>query len=137
MDEIQLAVSPSLIKVHKFYGQEEEVAKYKKTLNKLKIQLANPLLDDEEIQSVKKEQKSLKHPAEIEATAFKEACKSTGDVGHLEDYYYVTENNPAIDAFEFGIKKATEEFKLNVDLGIAWNTGRNWLIIFWPRIIGI
>jgi len=95
-------------------------------LNNIQVQLKNPLLDDEEINLIKKEKKSLVHPGEIQALDFKSQINSTSDIGHKDDYYYVTENNVAIDAFEYGIKRAVEEFKLNVDLGIAWNTGLNW-----------
>lgn len=135
MDEIQLAVSPSLVDIKYFKEEDlnpEVLNNYKQKLLELQSELkeakSNPLMTEQDIAIIQKELKSLKHPSYLEAVAYKDLIKSTADIGHLDDYYYVTNNNVAITAFENGIKKAVNLLNIKVDLGIAWNSGKNWLI---------
>lgn len=136
MDELQVAVSKELLDIKKFYPQEGDDKIHQAVIDEIIEETKNPLLDQQEIDSLLKSIKKLPLPHEVRANQYVHDNNLTCDVGHKDDYFYITEENIAIEAFRAGIKQATDQFKLRVDLGIAWNTGANWLI-FWPRLVVI
>ena len=132
-DEIQLAISKNLIEVFKFNSEnvpEEFKIKSKEqheAISKDLLEISNnPFVNSSDVESLENKLKNLPSPAELAAEAKKEELQSDCYIGHVDDYYYVTNNNIAIDAFKYGISLATQELKIKVALTIAWNSGNNW-----------
>lgn len=125
-DELQVAVSKGILDIVRFDATDEDTITLEQQKAELSEDLDNPLLDESEISAIHKSIKNLQHPAELRALAYKQDKGLSCDIGHDDLGYYVTHENIVIDSFNKGIKRTTEQFKLKVDLGIAWNTGTSW-----------
>lgn len=120
LDEIQVAVKEELISVVKFYNSKEELELY----NKQKEELVQ--LQEQGDTEAKEKLKELITAAETRAIEYKNTNNLTCDIGHKDDYFYVTEDNFLIDAFRRGLDKAVKDLKIKVPLGLAWNSGHSW-----------
>lgn len=119
MDEVQYQLHRSLLPVKVFFNKEAH-EKYEADLKEWKESGGD---------------KSTKpvNPNEQEAEEFVknyEGEDQLGDIGHLDNgVYYVTLPNVLSKAIDKGIKQACEQWKMNVPLGFAFISGKNWLII--------
>lgn len=133
MDEIQIAVSESLINVYKFNSENlstEDIEKYNKQIESISQEIidlsSNPFIDPSEIKQLENKRDHYGSPVEFAVLSKKEELNSDCDIGHIGDTYYCTANNVAIDAFKEGIEIATKDLNVKVPLAIAWNSGMDW-----------
>lgn len=118
-DELQVAVKQELLSVINFVNTEEDLSLYNQEKDSLTL-----LIDEDP--TAKDKLKALITPAEARAIQYKLEHNLTCDIGHKDDYFYVTEENFLTSAFKRGLDKAAKDLKIKVPLGLAWNSGDSW-----------
>ena len=63
---------------------------------------------------------------EKEAEEFNKTIEGRSDIGHIDDYYYVTLPNPLSKVIYKAIDDVCKDLELRVPLGMAWTSGLNW-----------
>ena len=79
------------------------------------------------------EQQMAAHPKLLSVKSFETedeakalSCKLSSAIGHGSKGYYIGLKTKPIECIDEGIKTATEELKLRVDLGFEWIPGLSW-----------